>query len=88
MWSVLKRSGVIRRWKWWETRERCFSGVDCSEVVWEFEFEEVERKEKMMRRTSSQSDVRLRGGLNMIEWKILGLEYKFEYDDKKSWISS
>jgi hypothetical protein len=40
--------------------------------VWEFEFEEVERKEKMMRRTSSQSDVRLRGGLNMIEWKILG----------------
>jgi hypothetical protein len=60
MWMVLKRTGVVRLWKWWDTRERCFSGIEGSEL------EEFERKEKMIRRTSSQSEVSVRGGVDMV----------------------
>jgi hypothetical protein len=57
---VLKRRGVRRVWKWWDTRERSFSGVEGSEL------KGFERKEKIIKRTSSQREVRVRGGMDMV----------------------
>jgi hypothetical protein len=57
---VLKRWGVRRVWKWWDTRERSFSDVEGSEL------KGFERKEKIIKRTSSQREVRVRGGMDMV----------------------
>jgi hypothetical protein len=61
MWSDLKRRGVRRVWRWWDTRERFLSGVEVSELVWV-----GERKEKIRRSTSSQREGRVRGVLDIM----------------------
>jgi hypothetical protein len=64
MWSDLKRRGVRRVWKWWDTRERFLSGVEVSELVWV-----GERKEKIRRSTSSQREGKVRAVLDIMYGK-------------------